>query len=84
VSRIRVAFVEDDDDVRVATARLLTAAGYTVQTYNSSSDFMARLPAANPGCVVLDIRLPDQSGLELQELLVHAQVTVEGGSGGYP
>ena len=66
-----VHIVEDDQDVREATARLLTVAGYLVHTYASASEFLARLPTANPGCLVLDVRLPDTSGLELQELLAH-------------
>ena len=64
-----VHVVEDDEDVRVATARLLTMAGYTVQTYGSASEFLERMPTASPGCVVLDVRLPGPSGLELQETL---------------
>jgi FixJ family two-component response regulator len=64
-----VHIVEDDEDVRVATARLLTTAGYMVQTYASASEFLARMQTANPGCVVLDVQLPGPSGLELQEIL---------------
>jgi FixJ family two-component response regulator len=68
-----VHIVEDDEDVRIATARLLTMAGYTVQTYASASEFLARLPTAAPGCVVLDVRLPGPSGFDLQQIL--AQTT---------
>ena len=64
-----VHIVEDDEDVRVATARLLTTAGYIVQTYATASEFLARMPTANPGCVLLDVQLPGPSGLELQEML---------------
>ena len=61
--------VEDDDDVRAATGRLLTAAGFAVRTYASAAEFVAALPTANPGCVILDVRLPDSSGLDVQEML---------------
>ncbi len=63
-----VHVVDDDEDVRVATARLLKLAGYAVQTYASASDFLVRLPTVS-GCVILDVRLPGPSGLELQEML---------------
>ena len=67
-----VHIVEDDDDVRAATGRLLTAAGFAVRTYASAADFVAALPTANPGCVILDVRLPDSSGLDVQEMLAAA------------
>ena len=70
-----VHVVEDDEDVRVATARVLTLAGYTVQTYASDSEFLTRMQTANPGCVVLDVQLPGQSGLELQEIIVISRIT---------
>jgi FixJ family two-component response regulator len=63
-----VHLVEDDELSRRAAARLLTAAGHEVRTYESSAAFLARTPAA-PGCLVLDLRLPGLSGLELQERL---------------
>ena len=63
-----VHVVDDDQDVRVATARLLKLAGYAVQTYASASDFLGRLSTVS-GCVILDVRLPGPSGLELQEIL---------------
>jgi FixJ family two-component response regulator len=65
-----VHLVDDDDDVRTATARLLIVAGYAVDTYASASEFLARLPTARPGCVVLDVRLPGPSGLDLQDVLL--------------
>ncbi len=64
-----VHVVDDDDDVRVATARLLHAAGYAVQSYASAAEFMARMPIVEPGCVVLDVQLPGASGLQLHETL---------------
>ncbi len=67
-----VHVVEDDDDTRRATARLLSAAGYAVQTYASAAEFLAQMPIAQPGCLVLDVRLPGTSGLELHEMLARA------------
>jgi FixJ family two-component response regulator len=64
-----VHLVEDDEDARAATARLLRVAGYVVETYSSASEFLSRMPTARPGCLVLDVQLPGPSGLELQKTL---------------
>jgi FixJ family two-component response regulator len=71
-----VHVVEDDDDSRRAVARLLKRAGYTVESYASSSEFLDQAPIARPGCMVLDVQLPDASGLELQETLARAADTL--------
>jgi FixJ family two-component response regulator len=58
--------VDDDDSLRTAVMRLLRAAGYEVRGYPSAGEFMlARIEDA-PGCVVLDVRMPGSSGLDLQ------------------
>ena len=64
-----VHVVDDDDDARKATARLLATAGFEARTYASALDFLNAIDPEAPGCIVLDVRLPDQSGLELQEAL---------------
>jgi FixJ family two-component response regulator len=64
-----VHFVDDDETMRRATTRLLEAGGYKVATYNSARDFLTRADQAIEGCVILDMRLPDQSGLDLQSAL---------------
>ena len=64
-----VHFVDDDEAMVKATARLLEAAGLQVATYGSARDFLARADSSMEGCVILDMRLPDQSGLDLQAAL---------------
>jgi FixJ family two-component response regulator len=63
-----LAVVDDDEDVRTALARLLDAMGHDVRAYASAEEFEAetRLPA---DCVILDVRLPGLSGLELRDRL---------------
>jgi len=63
-----VHVIEDDDSSRTAAVRLLTKAGYTVRAYSSGEAYVAE-PPAEPGCILLDLRLPGPSGLELQERL---------------
>jgi len=61
--------IDDDDSFRTAVARLLKAAGYEVRTYRSAGDFLLDAPRNGPGCLLLDVRMPGPSGLELQEAL---------------
>jgi len=62
--------VDDDESVRGAMKRLLAAAGYGVQTYASAGEFLLHPPQDTPGCLLLDLRMPGPSGLDLQESLV--------------
>ena len=64
-----VHVVDDDENTRKATARLLGAAGFEARTYASALDFLNAIDREAHGCIVLDVRLPDQSGLELQAAL---------------
>jgi FixJ family two-component response regulator len=65
-----VVFVVDDDaSVRKSLTRVMTSAGYTVESFASARDFLAREPFAGPCCLVLDVRMPGLTGLELQETL---------------
>lgn len=72
---IPTVFVLDDDDaVRDALAALLASNGHAVKSYGSGEAFLADLRADFTGCVVLDVRMPGLSGLELQERLAEMQV----------
>src|SRR5947199_3604078 len=67
--RPEVFVVDDDDSVRTAIARLLTSADHPVRTFSSGSEFLDSKCARQGGCLLLDIRLPDVDGMELQERL---------------
>jgi RNA polymerase sigma factor (sigma-70 family) len=65
-----VHVVDDDDSLRKAVTRLLRAAGYDVRDYASAGDFaLAGRDNDRRGCVLLDVRMPGPSGLDLQEAL---------------
>jgi FixJ family two-component response regulator len=64
-----IHIVDDDDSLRTALERLLGAAGFDVRGYASTGEFLLQPPPDRPGCVLLDLRLPGPSGLELQEAL---------------
>lgn len=69
-----VFIVEDDPSVRRSTERLVRAAGLPVQTFGSAHEFLAGPRPDVPACLVLDVRLPDLNGLELQQHLARAGV----------
>jgi RNA polymerase sigma factor (sigma-70 family) len=65
-----VHVVDDDASFRIAIERRLKMAGYAVATYPSSQQLLDRLPDENgPGCILLDVRIPDMSGPDLQDRL---------------
>jgi FixJ family two-component response regulator len=68
----RVVVVDDDRSVRTSLARLLRTAGYEVEALASAREFLARPPEDTTACLVLDVRLPGLTGLELQALLADA------------
>lgn len=61
--------VDDDEGMRRVLHTLLSKAGYRASVFSSSSEFLARYDPSLPGCLVLDIRMPEMSGLELQQQL---------------
>ena len=67
-----VFVVDDDASVRKSLSRLVSAAGYRVQAYASAGEFLARRPEPGPSCLVLDVRMPGVTGLDLQQTLASA------------
>jgi FixJ family two-component response regulator len=69
-----VVFVVDDDaSMRDALASLLVSIGLRVECFASPADFLDARPGESPSCLILDVRMPGVSGLELQRLLAHAE-----------
>jgi len=64
-----VLVVDDDPSVRESLTRLLASAGYAVEAFASAREFLAREPHPGPCCLVLDVRMPGLTGMQLQELL---------------
>ena len=68
-----VVFVVDDDpSVRKSLTRLIGSAGYAVEAFASAREFLARERYPGPCCLVLDVRMPGLTGLDLQEALAAA------------
>jgi FixJ family two-component response regulator len=71
-----VCVIDDDEDVRKALERLLRSIGLAVETFSSPQAFLAYPLEDRPSCLVLDVQLPGQSGLELQTALEQAELNI--------
>ncbi len=67
-----VLVIDDDPELRDSVARLLRSVGQEAKLFASISDFLEADPPAGPTCLVLDVRLPGRSGLDLQRELAAA------------
>jgi FixJ family two-component response regulator len=61
-----VAIVDDDSAVRKALARLLCASAIEARTFSSGREFLDSLPSGTPDCLIVDLQMPEMTGLELQ------------------
>jgi FixJ family two-component response regulator len=64
-----VAVVDDDGSIRAALTDLLRACGFATRAFASADDFLAVLSSGMPDCLVVDVEMPEMSGLELQREL---------------
>ena len=64
-----VSLLDDQEAVVVAAGRMLRAEGFAVRTWTSAAAFLEAYDSAIPGCLVSDVRMPDMTGLELQQAL---------------
>ena len=71
-----VFIIDDDPSALRGLARLVRAAGFKVETFTSAGDFLAFGKLNGPGCIVLDVRMPEMSGPELQEELDKAEYSM--------
>ena len=65
-----VFLLDDKEAVVVAAGRMLRAEGFAVRTWTSATAFLEAYDSAIPGCLVSDVRMPDMTGLELQQALL--------------
>src|ERR1700683_2589548 len=69
-----VYVVDDDPSIRDALDSLIRSVGFRAQTFASAQDFLRSARPDAPGCLVLDVRLPGLSGLDLQQELAVAKI----------
>lgn len=71
-----VFVIDDDGDVRASIQRLLKTVGLRGEAFASAQDFLGRNMPEGPSCLILDIRLPGMSGLEVQRKLIDAGLSI--------
>ena len=71
-----VAIVDDDLSFREGVSSLIRAAGWKVETFASAEEFLARPRAEAPSCLLLDLQLPDLSGLDLQKRMAEGNLDI--------
>lgn len=65
-----VHIIDDEDAVRRSAGYMLKTSGYSVETWVSGVSFLKEARSAEEGCILLDVRMPDMDGLEVQRVLV--------------
>ncbi|MBW4331558.1 response regulator [Stakelama sp. CBK3Z-3] len=71
-----IHLVDDEEAIRRSAGFMLRTSGFTVETYESGDEFLKVVKTAEPGCVLLDIRMPGMDGLEVQQALADHGVTM--------
>ena len=72
----KIRIIDDDPAMLESWKFLLNSLGCDVVTYNSAKDFLEKDDPHPMGCILLDVRMPEMSGLELQELLKETVVVI--------
>ena len=74
--KTRVFLVDDDRSVGTGLSRLLHSAGYQPEVFISAADFLKRLPYDGMACLILDVRMPGISGIDLHKQLVDNKTNI--------
>lgn len=71
-----VHIVDDEESIRRSAKFMLSTSGYAVETWESGVAFLKEAKAAEPGCILLDVRMPEMDGLEVQQALNERGITM--------
>ena len=71
-----IGIVDDDESVRDSISSLLRSAGYKTESFESAEAYLNSDRASEPNCLLLDVRMPGLSGLQLQSELNHQKVSI--------
>jgi FixJ family two-component response regulator len=75
-ARLLIAVVDDEESVRVAFARMLSASLFDVDVFASGQEFLDSLERRRPDCVILDLQMPGLTGRDVQRQLALGQIRV--------
>jgi len=67
-----VFVIDDDQSVRKSLRRLLDAANYKTELFNSASEFLSRSAHPGPSCIIIDVRMPGLTGIDLQKIIIES------------
>lgn len=70
LTKLPLYLVDDDDAILDSLGFMLRQFGYQVQTFNNGRDFLEQCPLSEAGCVILDSRMPEITGQEVQQKLI--------------
>lgn len=73
---VRIAIVDDDESVRRALGRFLAANSFTIDTFGTAQEFLSSLDIRKPECLILDLHMPDITGLDLQHHLQRSEIRI--------
>lgn len=71
-----IHIIDDEESVRRSAGYMLKTAGYAVEAWNSGAEFLKHLRSADQGCVLLDVRMPEIDGLEVQRTMAERGITM--------
>jgi len=75
-SEVIVYIVDDDEAIRHSLELLLQSVGQKAKSYASAREFLDSFDPSIPGCLVLDVRMPEMSGMELQQILTEKDIKI--------
>jgi FixJ family two-component response regulator len=75
---VLISVVDDDASVREGLSRLLSSVGFRVNTFASAEEYLSSEQPRRADCLILDVRMPGRSGIELQRQLIanHSEIPV--------
>ncbi|MDB5685779.1 MAG: fixJ [Rhizorhabdus sp.] len=71
-----IHIVDDEESIRRSAGFMLRTSGYMVSTYASGVEFLKEVRHTEPGCILLDVRMPDMDGLEVQRELAERGIAM--------
>ena len=71
-----IAIIDDDPSVRKALTRSLQLRAFQTRTYESAREFLSVIPAELPVCMIVDLQMPEMTGLELLQLLERSDIHI--------
>ena len=86
--QVSIFIVDDDEQVRNALSLLMESVGLKVESFSSAQQYLEVFDSTKPGCLILDVRMPGMSGLDLQSRLaaekIHPPIIIITGHGDVP